>query len=705
MNVLEENTPLFSKSLLVLFKENGQRKTTLDVSIQSRISSIRHRKELFIQLTNPDDLFFLQTLTLGEEDFQNLKSQQGLLVDFIAFGQKFIDLLEMCINEEKALAPRFILQFTCSLGSMTSSSCLGTLEVVETNPFKHLVHLSLKFVAGNDEEVKKYLVTCLKSLKEEKSSLENHLNGTEKDLSSRLSNAQKLLSDQSKELSELKEKLHREVDETTKYYQGEITKEKEAFLKLQQTCEEKICSNRINLEEQFNKQIHELERKWRELQSANKDLTDHKYRYESLIRELKSKLSTLEQERSVITRDVQTLRRQNTNLDSDRHERDKTLNHLRTRVAVLEQELQDKEHVIQRANELIETSNDQKARLEMDLNHHIRQSNQSDENVKTLSAEVIKGNEIIQKLQGDMKNLKGRVKMLNIVTTKQERIIEEKAAVLLQKESNETKHKEDNMLVKKQLEEEKAKYEDISLKLNESEETLKNNENVINWLNKQLNEQSIHRLSSTHNLTSNTTNGRIPSNTTGGRIPYIQNQQMNIGSSNMNPTPRYPINNSYLPPNTTQPSINHQPPRYNQSQHLVNQQPVQYRPPNQPPNRPSNQPNIGHHMATDSYAPRNKQVHYRPILKKPQFKPDGISPIVPMTTKQPLRQKQLHISTPAYSEEPVLDPKYLMRKKPLNDDMNKQNENVDPDAVNMQQGDKITRTVKPFPLSTANFVK
>lgn len=99
------------------------------------------------------------------------------------------------------------------------------------------------------------------------------------------------------------------------------------------------------------------------------------------------------------------------------------------------------------------------------------------------------------------------------------------------------------------------------------------------------------------------------------------------------------------------------------------------------------------------------QVHYRPILKKPQFKPDGISPIVPMTTKQPLRQKQLHISTPAYQEEPVLDPKYLMRKKPenMNDDMIKQNENVDP-AVNIQ-GDKTTRTVKPFPLSTANFVK
>lgn len=40
----------------------------------------------------------------------------------------------------------------------------GTLDIVETNPFKHLVHLSLKFVAGNDDEIKKYLAACLKSL-------------------------------------------------------------------------------------------------------------------------------------------------------------------------------------------------------------------------------------------------------------------------------------------------------------------------------------------------------------------------------------------------------------------------------------------------------------------------------------------------------------------------------------------------------------
>ena len=39
------------------------------------------------------------------------------------------------------------------------------LNVVETNPFKHLTHLSLKFVPGSDTDVKKYLADCLKQFK------------------------------------------------------------------------------------------------------------------------------------------------------------------------------------------------------------------------------------------------------------------------------------------------------------------------------------------------------------------------------------------------------------------------------------------------------------------------------------------------------------------------------------------------------------
>lgn len=39
--------------------------------------------------------------------------------------------------------------------------------MIEINKFKHLCHLSLKFTAGNDNDVKKYLANCLVGLRKD----------------------------------------------------------------------------------------------------------------------------------------------------------------------------------------------------------------------------------------------------------------------------------------------------------------------------------------------------------------------------------------------------------------------------------------------------------------------------------------------------------------------------------------------------------
>lgn len=53
---------------------------------------------------------------------------------------------------------RFILQLLLKDGS-------ATLNVVETNPFKHLIHLSLNVLPGNDEAIKTFLSDCLREYK------------------------------------------------------------------------------------------------------------------------------------------------------------------------------------------------------------------------------------------------------------------------------------------------------------------------------------------------------------------------------------------------------------------------------------------------------------------------------------------------------------------------------------------------------------
>jgi spindle assembly abnormal protein 6 len=67
-----------------------------------------HKTELIIKLTDDQDPFFLYSLYMSEEDYQILKCQQGLLVDFGAFGQKFVDLLNLCEKDEKTESPKYV---------------------------------------------------------------------------------------------------------------------------------------------------------------------------------------------------------------------------------------------------------------------------------------------------------------------------------------------------------------------------------------------------------------------------------------------------------------------------------------------------------------------------------------------------------------------------------------------------------------------
>ena len=45
----------------------------------------------------------------------SLKAQQGLLVDFAAFPQKFIDLLELCLSEAGKERPKYVYTLSASL--------------------------------------------------------------------------------------------------------------------------------------------------------------------------------------------------------------------------------------------------------------------------------------------------------------------------------------------------------------------------------------------------------------------------------------------------------------------------------------------------------------------------------------------------------------------------------------------------------------
>ncbi|KAL8586781.1 hypothetical protein ACOMHN_061294 [Nucella lapillus] len=447
-------------------------------------------QELLVRLTDEKDLFFLYSLCLGEEDFQSLKIQQGLLVDFSSFPQKFMDLLNMCLQEEHRDNPKFVLHLSMN-GSGTGERSTAMLSIVETNPFKHLIHLSLKFVPGSDSDIKKYLASCLKQLKDTNSLLQQKLEHTSSDLSQRLREAEETLSSRTLELESLKSEWTARLSETKARHQEDLTVEREKALQSHGSFQQRQERDRREMEQAHTKIVKQMESRLFELEAANKELTDKKYKSESLIRELKSKLSVVEEEASRTKQDVASLRKHNTSLDSDSHEKEKAISQLQMRVAVLEQEVKDKEQVMTQSSDLLHTQQDSKRKVEVDLEKRGKELTKLEGKVKAMGDELKKGNEIIKKLQTEIKKYHNKAKLSTQIATEQERLLGEKDKELeslrqdLASTKDSDKHSADQ---NKSLSE---KLETTTQKLEECRKLLKTNENVIQWLNKQINEQQL----------------------------------------------------------------------------------------------------------------------------------------------------------------------------------------------------------------------
>ncbi|NWU86209.1 SAS6 protein, partial [Onychorhynchus coronatus] len=455
------------------------------------ISNPVHRKDLAVRLTDDTDPFFLYNLVISEEDFQSLKSQQGLLVDFSAFPQKFIDLLQQCIQEQNKDTPRFLLQLVSSAPALDHTPV--SLNVVETNPFKHLTHLSLKFLPGTDAEIKKFLANCLKCLKEDKLMLEEKLRKTEEDLTRQLSYTQQSLSEKSRELDKLKSEWTSYTTALTNKHSQELTSEKERALQAQTQFQQQHEQQKKELETLHQKSIQQLQNRLSELEVINKDLTERRYKGDSTVRELKAKLSGIEDECQRAKQEVLSLRRENTTLDAECHEKEKLINQLQTRVAVLEQEIKDKDQLVTRTKEVLDATQEQKVILEESTEEKQRHIEKLETTIKSLSAELLKANEIIKKLQGDLKTLMSKLKLKNTVTIQQEKLLGEKEE-RLQKEQRELQEMGQSLRMKEQevckLQEQ---LESTIQKLEESKQLLKTNENVISWLNRQLSEVQMAR--------------------------------------------------------------------------------------------------------------------------------------------------------------------------------------------------------------------
>uniref|UniRef100_A0A4W6BTS4 Spindle assembly abnormal protein 6 homolog n=1 Tax=Lates calcarifer TaxID=8187 RepID=A0A4W6BTS4_LATCA len=447
-----------------------------------------HKRDLLVRLTDDLDPYFLFNLSISEEDFQSLKVQQGLLIDFASFPQKFIDLLNLCYSEQESDNPRFLLHLSCQSPVLEGPA---NFSVVETNAFKHLNHLSLRLIQGSDKEIKDYLAVCLSALKVEKQALETKLKKTEDDLSRQLSYAQQTLSEKTKELDKLRSEWTNQTSSLSSRHSQELQLEREKAVEVQSRLQQQTEQLRVDLESAHKKSNQQLHSRLTELEASCRELTERKYKNESAIRDLKIKLVGAEEECQRSKQQVLSLRRENSTLDTEVHEKERLVSQLQMRVAVLEQEIKDKEQLMRRTKEVLEATQQQKESVEENAESKELQIRKLEATVKSLSEELIKANGIIKKLQGEVRGLVGKIKVKNTVTVSQEKILQETSEKLKNTEKDLQSAQQQIITKDEQVSKLKEQLEITVNQLNESREVLKTNENVISWLNKQLNEKQL----------------------------------------------------------------------------------------------------------------------------------------------------------------------------------------------------------------------
>lgn len=122
------------------------------------------------------------------------------------------------------------------------------MDIVESNPFKYLCHLSLHINAGTDGEVKKYLCDVTSGLKKDYELLRDKYNHLMSSMESESARMKEQMDVKNGEIGHLRDQLHAQANSlSTKHFQ-DMTQEKEKLLKLQSELAAKFEYERSEME-------------------------------------------------------------------------------------------------------------------------------------------------------------------------------------------------------------------------------------------------------------------------------------------------------------------------------------------------------------------------------------------------------------------------------------------------------------------------
>lgn len=495
-----QSSCIFSDVVSVHVKPSGRDEFVAALTVRLRPDNAQHPRNMLLELTDESDLFFYHSLLLGEGDFHALKSEQRLLVDFQSFPSQLVDLLRRCMESHSApqgATPAQLGANNVANGSLQMIARLecgsggdSTFSIIESNQFRELTYIALRLRQGTDEAVKQYLAGKLRSCKTENADLSERLRASEEALSVTRVQVEDLVA-RARTASEERTHLERSLDASHQRELAVLRQEHaRAVVDLQQTAGEE----RVRIEAELRESLRNASSRAENAERLHEDLQHQHQSLSSSSKSCRERLEASEAQLREARQETQALREQHKQLELLKFQHERELGERGVHLSSLQEQLAAKEQLVVNHTSQHEQGSAQRRALEESLAICKQQVHALEEKFNISAQEIAKGNQIIQTQRTAVKQLKAKLKLKTTALAQQEKCaaelkqvgetskyaVEEKEHELLRAREREERHQQD--------------LEDLRKKLAEAHEVIKSNQDVIEYLNRQLTDRDLKAL-------------------------------------------------------------------------------------------------------------------------------------------------------------------------------------------------------------------
>ncbi|ETB63346.1 hypothetical protein, variant 1 [Plasmodium yoelii 17X] len=425
-NTYDKNGLLYCKK--IKFHVKGDNINDHIIPLVVKINTLKNnmgKQYMRLELSDDKNESFFYYLDLFEENYENIKKEQKLVINFNLFPFKFIDLLEECVLEneqcedieDQRLNAVLILEnivkevntkgygrdgyissyINNNNDNKFSGSTYekGVLNLVEINQFKELTHLSLVLKKADNENVIKYLCNNIKYIKEYSEHVIKKLNEeiiNNNNNCIEIKTLQKTIENMDIKIKNIKCNFNHTMN-------NEIQNLKEDHQKIIERKEEMFILEKNELK----KDVEILKQKCNEYNEINKNNEENIIHLNSKINKLINEIKEKNDYLSKLTKEKEIIECEKCKLEKDNNYFTIELNNLKTKY-----EKECENNISNNTSyESIKINNNN---LESELKKYKDRNGKLEKEINIAIDEINKGNDIITKLQTQLKKIKDKLK-------------------------------------------------------------------------------------------------------------------------------------------------------------------------------------------------------------------------------------------------------------------------------------------------------